>query len=158
MNEEPRRAYLESHESIPADEYAPDDMPSIAEEIAHGFIKDVLKEFPGLSVEYEVPLKKHIPKCGYSQMSEEEKDYVAHPGTHIDFLISMTTKDGTTVPILAIEIDGETTHIPGTRQYKKDRMKDRILEEICGIRIERFRTKESINEVERLKGMIKEVI
>lgn len=159
VNEEPRRAYLESHESIPADKYAPDDKPSIAEEIAHGFIKDVLKEFPGLSVEYEVPLKKHIPKCGYSQMSEEEKDYVAHPGTHIDFLISKTIKDGTKVPILAIEIDGETTHIPGTIRYnKKDRMKDRILEEICGIRIERFRTKESINEVESLREIIKEVI
>lgn len=159
VNEEPRRAFLESHESIPADKYAPDDKPSIAEEIAHGFIKDVLKEFPGLSVEYEAVLDDHIPECGYSQMSEEEKDYVAQPGTHIDFLISKTISDGTSVPILAIEIDGETTHIPGTIRYnKKDRMKDRILEEICGIRIERLRTKESINEEERLRGMIKEVI
>lgn len=156
--EEDLKHFFDTHEKMPKEWYRPDDPPSIAEEIAFGFIMDVIKEFPDLSVEYEAVLDDQIPECGYDQMNEEEKDYVAQAGTHIDFLILKTIKDGTTVPILAIEIDGETTHIPGTRQYKKDRMKDRILEEICGIRIERFRTKESINEEESLKLVVSQCL
>lgn len=156
--EEARKHYFATHESIPAKMRAPGDKTSIAEEIAYGFIKEVLNDFPELAVEYKSVLDDWIPECGYDQMNEEENDYVAQPGTHIDFLIYTITDDGTEVPLLAIEIDGETTHIPGTTRDQKDRMKNRIVEEVCGFRMERLRTKESINEVERLRGMIKEIV
>ena len=58
-------------------------------------------------------------------LSERERKYALHPSTHIDFLIiNRVTKE----PLLAIETDGYSFHNETTEQFKRDRMKDKILE------------------------------
>lgn len=60
-----------------------------------------------------------------SALSERETKYALHPSTHIDFLIiNRVTKE----PLLAIETDGYSYHNELTEQFKRDRMKDKILE------------------------------
>lgn len=57
-------------------------------------------------------------------LSEQERNYAMHPSTHIDFLvINQVTKE----PLLAIETDGYSFHNEKTRQFQRDRMKDKIL-------------------------------
>lgn len=63
--------------------------------------------------------------CDTSALSERETKYALHPCTHIDFLvINRVTKE----PLLAIETDGYSYHNEQTEQFKRDRMKDKILE------------------------------
>lgn len=63
--------------------------------------------------------------CDTSALSERETKYALHTCTHIDFLvINRVTKE----PLLAIETDGYSYHNEQTEQFKRDRMKDKILE------------------------------
>lgn len=60
-----------------------------------------------------------------SPLSESEAKYALHPSTHIDFLIiNRVTKES----LLAIETDGYSYHNEQTEQFRRDRMKDKILE------------------------------
>lgn len=155
--EEKLKNYLSIHPKMPKIWFIGNEPASRAEEIAYCFITDVLKDFPGLDVGYEAALDDLIPEGGYAKMDDKEKKYSSNPDTHIDFLISRKFEDGTTVPILAIEIDGETYHIDGSPQDRNDKMKDRIVQEVCGLRMLRMRTKDSVNEFEILKQIISHI-
>ena len=69
-------------------------------------------------------------------LNDEERKYAMNPATHIDFLIysKMSKK-----PVLAIEVDGFSYHKPGTKQFERDKMKNRILE-LYNIHLLRFAT------------------
>lgn len=71
-----------------------------------------------------------------SVLSERETKYALHPFTHIDFLvINRVTKE----PLLAIETDGYSYHNEKTKQFQRDRMKDRIFE-VYGLTLLRLST------------------
>lgn len=144
-----RKEYTESHPAIPSDSYSPKDPPSAAEEVAFGFITDVLKGFPELAVKFRYPMRKLIRDQSKLE-SEEQRAYVSNLDTHIDFLlVSRSTGD----PFCALEIDGSSYHVEGSFQDIRDKMKDHILDIYC-IPHKRFKTKESVNEENELRQFI----
>lgn len=139
------QGYLNSLPAIPSYFYAPDDLPSAAEQIAYRFISKVLQDYPGLTIQYECPLRLLVKDN--SSFDWEELKLISDKRSHVDFLI---VNKKTSAPVLAIEIDGESYHIEGSFHWKNDKMKDSIMEK-CGIPLKRFRTKESIREEETLR-------
>lgn len=108
-----------------------------SEVLTYDLIEKIRKTYPHLS---------HIkPICHYpmrylirdtSRLSERETKYALHHLTHIDFLIiNRVTKE----PLLAIETDGYTFHNEHTKQFERDRLKDRILK-LYGLPILRLST------------------
>ena len=144
--------YLNNSPAIPSGFYAPNDIPSAAEQIAYRFISKVLMDYPDLSIKYEYPLHSFLKDK--SLFNEEEWKLITDERSHVDFMIVRTE---TSEPVLAIEIDGESYHIEGSFHWQNDKLKDSIMGK-CGIPLKRFRTKESIREEETLREMIRDVI
>lgn len=87
-------------------------------------ILEILDKRPHLSLNVicHQPLNMLIRDPKY--LNDEECQYAMNTATHLDFLIyNQITKK----PVLTIEVDGFHFHKPGTAQYERDRMKDRIL-------------------------------
>ncbi len=103
--------------------------------------RDFFFDSPAEKIIYDVLtdiLQKHDKDCRYSfqmhiplqeifgnnpQFSREELAYLNNNNTHVDFLIY--EKFGKT-PCSAIEVDGYTFHKSGTRQAKRDQLKNSI--------------------------------
>ena len=77
--------------------------------------------------------------------TEEERKYILHPWTHVDFLFYNTVSKES---LFALEVDGIQFHEQHIKQAEHDKIKDRVLQE-NGIPIYRFKTNES-NEKQRL--------
>ena len=61
----------------------------------------------------------------WTLLNNEERKYISHNATHLDFLvINHVTKK----PVLAIETDGYSFHNEDTDQHRRDVMKNHILE------------------------------
>lgn len=100
-------------------------------------IIDEFSEFSHLGILCHTPIRNIIQD--WSLMNEDEKCYVSHYTTHLDFLlINHVTKK----PVLAIETDGYNYHKTGTKQYNRDIKKNHILE-LYGIPLLRLSTNES---------------
>lgn len=143
--------YLNSSPAIPSYFYAPDDLPSAAEQVAYRFISKVLQDYPDLSVKYECPLRLLVKDK--SLFNEEEWKLISDKRSHVDFLI---VNKETSAPVLAIEIDGESYHVEGSFHWQNDKLKDSIMEK-CGIPLHRFRTKESIREEETFHTILAQI-
>lgn len=98
-----------------------------SENLTYDLIEKISRKYPRLShikALCNYPLRYLIRDT--SGLSEREAGYAMHPSTHIDFLIiNRVTKQ----PLLAVETDGYSFHNENTEQFKRDRMKDRILEQ-----------------------------
>lgn len=98
-----------------------------SENLTYSLIEKIRTTYPALSYIKALchyPLRYLIREI--SVLSEQEKKYVSHPSTHIDFLvINRVTKE----PLLAIETDGYAFHNEKTKQHHRDCMKDHILKE-----------------------------
>lgn len=97
-----------------------------SENLTFALIEKIRPEYPHLS---HIKALRNYPMryliYDTSALSERETKYALHPSTHIDFLIiNRVTKE----PLLAIETDGYSYHNEQTEQFKRDRIKDRILE------------------------------
>ena len=91
-------------------------------------------EYNHLGIICHMPLRNIIRD--WSLLNEEEKEYIRHYSTHIDFLvINHVTKK----PVLAIETDGFTYHNEGTEQHQRDTKKNHILE-LYGLHLLRLST------------------
>lgn len=134
-----RIAFLKAHKKI--SEYD-------SENLTYTLLLNILKkhiEFRHLSVLCHTPIRVILKD--WSLLSESERKYVSHYGTHIDFLIiNRVTKK----PVLAIETDGYSYHNNETEQHQRDIMKDHILE-VYNIPILRLKTNESGEENKILK-------
>jgi hypothetical protein len=88
-------------------------------------LEHIIKENPSFShlgILCHYPLHELIQDV--SKLAEEDRSYVAHPNSHVDFIIySRVSKQ----PVLAIETDGYEFHKPGTAQAVRDEKKNRIL-------------------------------
>jgi len=108
----------------------------VSENLMYGEIVDILKRYPVLSLNVicHQPLNMLIRDS--KSMSDEEYKYAMNPATHLDFLLySRISKK----PVLAIEVDGFNYHKPGTKQYERDELKNRILKSY-GVPLLRFPT------------------
>ena len=96
-----------------------------SENLTYALIVDILHNnvcMQHLDVICHLPLAMLI--CDFSQLNDEERKYAQNDKTHIDFMIyNRVVKRH----ILAIETDGYTFHKPGTKQFERDKKKDRIL-------------------------------
>ncbi len=82
--------------------------------------------------------------------SDEEKRYILHPWTHVDFLFyNKVSKE----KLFVLEVDGIRYHEQDKKQAEHDEIKNRVLKS-NNIPIFRFKTNES-NEVKRLNEIIK---
>jgi very-short-patch-repair endonuclease len=82
--------------------------------------------------------------------SEEEKKYILHPWTHVDFLFyNRVSKE----KLFVLEVDGIKYHEQGKKQTGRDDIKNRVLQ-ANNIPIHRFKTNES-NEKRRLGEIVK---
>ena len=98
-----------------------------------------------------MPLNMIIRDLGL--MSDDEKKYAKNDWTHVDFLIYKTIDKS---PVLAIEVDGSKYHKEGSKQAKRDELKNTIFAKY-DIPLCRFSTAGS-NEKEKLSQMFKETI
>lgn len=111
-----RIEYLRKHPQISAYD---------SENIMYGAITDMLGERAHLTLDIICHQPLHMLIRDQGLLSEEEKRYLMNTATHVDFLIyNRISKE----PVLVIEVDGFRYHKPGTPQYKRDQIKDRILE------------------------------
>ena len=86
-------------------------------------------------------------------LNEEERKYISHYSTHLDFLIiNHVTKK----PVLAIETDGYNYHNDETEQHQRDLKKNHILE-LYGIPLLRLKTNES-GEKEKIVTLLSGLI
>jgi len=124
-----------------------------SENLAFGEIETVLREeaFSGHGVVFQFPLATLV--LDTAGLNAEESIYVANPWTHIDFLIYRKVDK---MPVLAIEIDGYAFHREGTRQSRRDILKDSILRK-CGLATLRLSTIGS-NERSRIREAMAAVI
>jgi len=84
-------------------------------------------------------------------LTEREAQYARHPSTHLDFLIiNRVSKE----PLLAIETDGYSFHNEKTEQFKRDRIKDHILE-LYGLSLLRLSTVGHSEEQKIVNALLK---
>lgn len=112
-----RIAFLAGHRNI--SEYD-------SENLTYSLIGNILNNYPEyahLDVFCHTPLRTIIKD--WSLLNDNERKYISHYSTHLDFLIiNHVTKK----PLLAIETDGYSYHKEDTEQHLRDKMKNRILE------------------------------
>ena len=116
-----------------------------SENLTYWAIRDVIKEkgLSHLNILMHYPLRRLIASA--TDLSKEQLSYASHPWTHLDFLIYDTV---THKAKLAIEVDGTQYHKTGSDQWKRDLIKDSVLETI-GLPLLRLSTAGS-NEKERI--------
>lgn len=139
-----RLAFLARHKNI--SEYD-------SENLTYSLIENILRGIPAFShlgVFCHMPLRSIIRD--WSLLDEEEKRYISHYSTHVDFLIiNHVTKK----PVLAIETDGYNYHNDETEQHQRDLKKNHILE-LYGIPLLRLKTNES-GEKEKIVNMLSDL-
>ena len=125
-----------------------------SENLTFSLIEKILSDYPEfnhLGVFCHTPLRNVIRD--WSLLNEQEKKYISHYSTHLDFLvINHVTKK----PILAIETDGYTFHNDETEQHQRDILKNHILE-VYGLPLIRLRTHES-GEKEKIITTLNSII
>lgn len=89
----------------------------------------------------------------FSLLNDEECRYAQHNATHIDFLIYNQVSKR---PVLAIETDGYEYHKKENVQFKRDCMKNHILE-LYNIPLVRLSTTGS-NEKTIIENKLKEIL
>ncbi|WP_215222677.1 AAA domain-containing protein [Echinicola shivajiensis] len=123
-----------------------------SENLMYALIKEVLSidSFSKYGVVLHLSVRHLIRD--YSLLNAQELDYATHPMTHLDFLIYNKLSK---YPVLAVEVDGYGYHKEGTRQAKRDKMKNTILEKY-GLPLLRFTTNGS-NEKEILMNKLADI-
>lgn len=112
-------------------------------------IDDMLKDNNKIGYRMHVRLSTIVKN--YESLSDEDKRYLTHPWTHVDFLFyNKVSKDR----LFVLEVDGIQYHEQNDRQAHHDNIKDRALK-LNEIPIYRFKTNES-NEKIKLENILRE--
>ena len=140
-----RMAFIAEHRNI--SEYD-------SENLTYSLLENILSEYPEFShlgILCHTPLRNVIRD--WSLLSDDEKNYISHYSTHLDFLlINHVTKK----PVLAIETDGYSFHNDETEQHRRDLIKNHILE-VYELPLLRLKTNESC-EKERITSTLQTLI
>ncbi|MCH3917612.1 MAG: AAA domain-containing protein [Spirochaetia bacterium] len=121
-----------------------------SENLMYGTIVDILACYPALSLNVICHQSLNMLIRNPKYLSDEERKYAMNTATHVDFLIYNRISKK---PVFAIEVDGFHYHKDGTRQKKRDRMKDHIFE-LYHIPLLRFPTIGS-GEKEKIEQAVK---
>ncbi len=124
-----------------------------SENLMYSIIEEVLAfpKFNSFKCVIHVPLHSIIKD--FHNLNEEEKRYAENPWTHVDFLIyNKLDKE----PVLAVEVDGVEYHQNNEQQFKRDQLKNRILEQ-NKLSLLRISTNES-GEKEKLVQVLDEIV
>lgn len=125
-----------------------------SENLTYSLIENILRDYPEyshLGVLCHTPLRNVIRD--WSLLNEDERKYISHFSTHLDFLIiNHVTKK----PVLAIETDGYNYHNDETEQYQRDLKKNNILS-LYRLPLLRLKTNES-GEKEKILSMLHDII
>ena len=125
-----------------------------SENLTYALIEDILAEYPEfahLKVVCHIPLRTVIRD--WSQLNDDERSYISHYSTHLDFLIINRVSKR---PVLAVETDGYSYHNEATDQRRRDLLKNHILT-TYGLPLLRLNTTES-NERTRLTDKLTAII
>jgi hypothetical protein len=136
-----RMAFLAGHRNI--SEYD-------SENLTFSLIENILCEYPEyshLGVFCHTPLRTIIRD--WSLLNDEERKYISHYATHLDFLI---VNHVSKKPLLAIETDGYNFHNEETDQHRRDEMKNHILE-VYGLPLLRLSTTGSGEKDQIIKAL-----
>lgn len=140
-----RMAFIAGHRNI--SEYD-------SENLTYSLLENILAEYPDfnhLGILCHTPVRNIIRD--WSLLNDDERKYISHYSTHLDFLIiNHVTKK----PVMAIETDGYSYHNDETDQHQRDLMKNHILE-VYGLPLLRLRTNES-NEKERVVSSLLSIL
>lgn len=120
---------------------------SDAEELMKELLDSICKTFPDYKIAMHVRLSDLVENL--DGFTEEEKNYIRHPCTHIDFVIFDKM---THIPKLCIEVDGTRYHDYNIKQINNDHIKDRVLEN-NHIQLLRLKTNGS-NERDKITKML----
>ena len=125
-----------------------------SENLTYSLIENILRDYPEyshLGVLCHTPLRNVIRD--WSLLNEDERKYISHFSTHLDFLIiNHVTKK----PVLAIETDGYNYHNDETEQHQRDLKKNHILS-LYRLPLLRLKTNES-GEKEKILSMLHDII
>ena len=94
-----------------------------SENIIYYLIEDIIKNYSNLKFHFHQSLNDLIKDK--SLLNDDERKYVSHSQTHLDFYIFNSLGD---TPVLVIEVDGYKNHRKWTKQYKRDLLKNSILD------------------------------
>jgi superfamily I DNA and/or RNA helicase len=120
----------------------------ITELLMSDIIKQVLNDFHYIGYSMHTRLGKLVTVP--DTFSDEERRYILHPWTHVDFLFfNRLSKE----KLFVLEVDGIRYHEQNKKQAERDNIKDRVLRS-NNIPLYRFKTNES-NEKQRLTEIIK---
>ena len=89
----------------------------------------------------------------WSLLNDDERKYISHYSTHLDFLI---VNHVTKKPVLAIETDGYNFHHEETDQHRRDEMKNHILD-VYGLPLLRLSTTGS-GEKDKIMKALKDIM
>lgn len=119
----------------------------VTELLIYELINDLLSDYNciGFSMHTRLATLVNVSDA----FTEEERRYILHPWTHVDFLFYNTVSKES---LFALEVDGIQFHEQHMKQAEHDRIKDRVLED-NGIAIHRFKTNQS-NERQVLKEIL----
>ena len=140
-----RMAFLADHRNI--SEYD-------SENLTFSLIENIIHEYPEyarLGVFCHTPLRTVIKD--WSLLNDEERKYISHYATHLDFLI---VNHVTKKPVLAIETDGYNFHNEETEQHRRDEMKNHILD-VYGLPLLRLSTTGS-GEKDKIVKKLRDII
>lgn len=98
-----------------------------SENLTYWTIRDTIKEngFSHLGILMHYPLRHLVTSA--SNLTPEQRAYASHAWTHVDFLIYDTVSHKAK---LAIEVDGTRYHKVGSKQRRRDVIKDTVLSAI----------------------------
>ena len=120
----------------------------ITELLMSDIIKQVLNDFNYIGYSMHTRLGKLVTVP--DTFSDEERRYILHPWTHVDFLFyNRISKE----KLFVLEVDGIRYHEQNKKQAEHDKVKNRVLQS-NNIPIYRFKTNES-NEKQRITEIIK---
>lgn len=85
-------------------------------------LNKVLEDYKDLTFTFRYPVNILIKDK--TLLTEEERKYVSHHNTHIDFLIYNKISK---IPLLVIEVDGYKYHKKDNKQKERDMLKNNIL-------------------------------
>ena len=121
-----------------------------SENLTFALLENILaehSEYNHLGIICHMPIRNVIRDR--SLLADDEKEYIRHYSTHLDFLIiNHVTKK----PLLAIETDGYSYHHEETEQHSRDKKKDHILE-MYGLPLLRLSTIGSREEEQIIKAL-----
>ncbi len=96
-----------------------------SENIFNVLLSEVIKDYQFLDIAFQYPLKLLIKNKDLLKPFPDLMKFAANNWTHLDFIVyNKITKR----PILAIEVDGYSTHAKDSKQIVRDTKKDKILD------------------------------